>query len=120
MVDTLKFIRFIVAYVFITSGMMKFASVDLSNYFLSLGFPYPIVFKNVVAILEIICGILILMNKRVKYATIPLLIIMIGAIATTKIPLLHSSVLNFAFQARLDIAMLVLLIILFQNYHRNE
>lgn len=117
--DTLRLLRFVVAYVFITSGLMKFLSVELSNYFISLGFPYPVLFKNVVAIVEIACGVLIFLNKRVKYSTIPLIIIMIGALLTTKVPLLQGSFMNFAFQARLDIVILVLLAILYQNYHRN-
>lgn len=117
--DTLRVIRFIIAYVFITSGLMKFLSVEISDYFISLGFPYPIYFKNIIAIIEIVCGIFIFLNKRVKYSTIPLIVIMLGAIVTTKVSLLQTSFMNFAFQARLDIVMLVLLVILYQNYHRN-
>lgn len=119
MLNILQFIRYVVAYVFIASGIMKIISVELGQYFLSLGLPYPIYFKYVVVILEIGCGIIILLNKRVKFATIPLIAIMIGAILLTKIPLLHTSFMEFAFQARLDIVMLVLLFILYNHYHRN-
>lgn len=115
----IKALRFIVAYVFIVSGTMKFVSSELSNFFISLGFPYPIYFKNILALVEIICGIFIFMNHRVKYAVIPLIFIMIGALITTKLPLLQTSMINFAFQARLDIVILVLLIILFNHYHRD-
>lgn len=115
----LRLIRFIVAYVFITSGLMKFLSIELSDYFISLGFPYPVYFKNMIALIEIVCGILIFLNKRVKYSTIPLIAIMIGALLTTKVPLLQTSFMNFIFQARLDIVMLALLVMLYQNYHRN-
>ncbi len=117
--NALTLIRYLVAYVFITSGTMKFVSVELSSTFLNLGFPYPIYFKNTVAIIEIVCGIFIFLNKRVKYTSIPLIAIMIGALLTTKAPLLQTSLISFAFQARLDIVMLALLILLFQNYHRN-
>ena len=116
----LRWIRFVVAYVFITSGMMKFMSAELSHLFVNLGFPYPIHFKNIVATIEVVCGLFIFLNKRVKYSTIPLIVIMMGALATTKIPLLQASFIDFAFQARLDIVMLVLLLILYENYHRNE
>lgn len=117
--NTLRLIRFLVAYVFITSGLMKFLNVELSNYFISLGFPYPIYFKNIIAIIELICGLLIFLNKRVKYSTVPLIAIMLGALLTTKVSLLQTGIMEFAFQARLDIVMLILLIILYQNYHRN-
>lgn len=112
-------LRFVIAYVFIISGVMKFVSPELSNYFISLGFPFPIYFKNILAFVEIICSIFLLVNHRVKYASIPLIFIMIGAIITTKLPLLQTSFINFAFQARLDIVMLVLLIIQFNHYHEH-
>lgn len=117
--NVLQFIRYVVAYVFITSGIMKIINAELGQYFLSLGLPYPVYLKYVVAILEIGCGVFILLHKRVRYATIPLIVIMIGAILLTKVPLLHTSFMEFAFQARLDIVMLVLLFVLYSNYHRN-
>jgi putative oxidoreductase len=95
---------------------MKLISADLQNYFLSLELPYPHQVMYLVAIVELICGILILVNKEVKKATIPLIIIMIGAFLITKVPVLHSGFMPFAFNARLDIIMLVLLFIL---YSRN-
>lgn len=112
----MKLLRYLVAYVFITSGLMKLLSVELQNYFISLGLPYPLQVMYVVAFLELVCGILILMNKRVKYASIPLMIIMIGAFLLTKVPILHNGFMPFAFQARIDVIMLVLLFIL---YTRN-
>jgi putative oxidoreductase len=91
---------------------MKLLSVDLQNYFLSLSLPYPHQVLYIVAFFEIICGGLILANKEVKKATIPLIIIMVGAFLITKVPVLHSGFMAFAFNARLDIIMLVLLFIL--------
>lgn len=118
--QTIKALRFIIAYVFIVSGIMKFVSGEMSHYFIRLGFPFPIYFKNVLAFVEMICGIFILMNHRVKYAVIPLIFIMFGALFTTKLPLIKTSWINFAFQARLDIVVLVLLIILLNHYQRNS
>lgn len=106
-------IRYVVAYVFITSGFMKFWSEELANSFIGLGLPFPVYFMYVVALLELFCGSLILMNKQVKPASIPLIAIMIGAILLTKVPILHAGFAQFTFQARLDIVMLVLLFILF-------
>jgi putative oxidoreductase len=112
---TLHFIRYAVAYVFITSGVMKLFSVELAEVFIGLGLPFPDLLLHVTAFLEIICGILILLNRSVKHAVIPLIGIMIAAIFLTKLPLLNSGLLPFAFKARLDIVMLVLLFTLYSK-----
>lgn len=116
-ISTIKLLRYSVSYVFIISGLMKLVSADLQNYFLSLGLPYPHQVMYLVAFVELIGGVLILVNKAVKKATIPLMMIMIGAFLLTKVPVLHSGFMPFAFNARLDIIMLVLLFIL---YSRNN
>ncbi|MBP2242681.1 putative membrane protein YphA (DoxX/SURF4 family) [Cytobacillus eiseniae] len=113
--SSVHYIRYAVAYVFIISGLMKFINEELSHSFISLGLPYPLTLMYIVALLEIICGMAILMNKYIKHATIPLIIIMIGAVLLTKIPILHTGFMAFAFQARLDIIMLVLLTILYSQ-----
>jgi putative oxidoreductase len=94
---------------------MKIFSNQLANSFLGLGLPYPHLILNVVILLEILCGILILVNKSVKNAVIPLIGIMIAAILLTKVPMMQTDLLQFAFNARLDIVMLILLIILYKN-----
>lgn len=117
--NTLKLIRYVVAYVFITSGIMKLLDAELSGYFVSLGLPFPMYLMYTVAFFEIICGAFILLNKNIKNATIPLIIIMIAAFLLTKVPILHSGFLQFAFDARLDITMLILLFILYNSHYRN-
>ena len=112
---SMNFIRYSVAYVFIISGAMKIVSEELATTFINLGLPYPIYFMYLIALTEIICGCLILANKKVKTASIPLILIMIAAIILTKIPLLHAGILTFAFQARLDIVMIFLLAILYRK-----
>ncbi|MEC1522489.1 DoxX family protein [Neobacillus niacini] len=113
--STANLIRYVVAYVFITSGAMKLVSSELANVFINLGLPYPHILLNVTAFLEIICGILILLNRSVKNAVIPLIGIMIAAIILTKLPVINSGILPFAFSARLDFVMLVLLYILYKK-----
>lgn len=112
-VHTMSMIRYSVAFVFIISGTMKIVSNEVANHFLSLGLPSAHTLLYVVALLEIGCGICIVANKWVKYSSIPLIIIICGAILLTKIPLLHTDVLTFLFQVRLDFVMLLLLIVLF-------
>ncbi|HYK73135.1 MAG TPA: DoxX family membrane protein [Pseudoneobacillus sp.] len=117
-VSAMNLLRYVVAYVFIISGIMKFVSTELGNHFIHLGLPYPLTVMYVVAIVELICGALILMNKRVKKAAMPLLVIMIAAFLLTKVPLLHTGFFTFAFNARLDVVMLLLLFILYKSHHR--
>jgi putative oxidoreductase len=112
---TASLIRFAVAFVFITSGVMKLFSAELAEVFIQLGLPFPDILFYVTALLEIICGILILLNRSVKNAVIPLIGIMIAAILLTKLPILSTGVLQFAFKARLDIVMLILLYILYSK-----
>jgi len=114
--SAMKIIRFLIAYVFIISGLMKFFNEPLAQHFLSLGLPYPHTMLIFVILLEIGCGLLILCNKKVKMASIPLIAIMICALLLTKLPLLHSGFLTFAFQARLDIVMLGLLVLIYSRY----
>ncbi|AZU60943.1 DoxX family protein [Neobacillus mesonae] len=114
--STMKLIRYAVAYVFIVSGLMKLVHTETANHFLGLGLPYPELMLKLVIILEIGCGIFILLNKSVKTAAIPLIAIMIAAIMITKLPIVNTGLLQFAFNAKLDIVMLVLLLILYNRY----
>jgi uncharacterized membrane protein YphA (DoxX/SURF4 family) len=62
---------------------------------------------------EILCGALLLLGLLTRLAAIPLLIDMLVAIATTKIPLLlHSGFWAMAHEARVDYAMLLGLLFL--------
>ncbi|GLB59892.1 DoxX family protein [Cytobacillus sp. NCCP-133] len=110
----MNLLRYSVSYVFIVSGFMKLISAELSNAFVNLGLPYAELLMHVVAFLEIICGVLILFNKSVKNAVIPLIGIMAAALCLTKLPALNSGYIDFAFDARLDAVMLVLLLILYK------
>lgn len=109
----MKFVRYAVAYVFIVSGIMKFASPDLSAAFTSLGLPYPLQLMQATAVAEILCGGLIALGRHTRIATCALLVIMAGAIVLTKVPLLQEGLLHFLFSARLDIVMVLLLAVLY-------
>ncbi|UFT99381.1 DoxX family membrane protein [Radiobacillus kanasensis] len=109
-------IHYLVAYVFIASGVFKLISEDLGGVFVSLGLPYPLNTMFFLAIVEIICGICILLNRYVKIAVIALMVIIIAALILTKIPVLHAGFFHFLFEARLDIVMLGLLFVLFRQY----
>ncbi|MFC7063714.1 DoxX family protein [Halobacillus seohaensis] len=113
--STLKTIKFIIAFVFITSGIMKLINADLADFFVSLGLPYPLEVMYIVAWAEIGCGILLLLNKYIRQATLALLLIIIAAILLTKIPALHDGLIPALFNARLDIVILALLIVLYRQ-----
>ncbi len=111
-----KWIRYAVGYVFITSGVVKLLAPEFKQIFSHLGIPSPSTMLFLVAMIEIICGMLIVANMYVKRATIPLIFIMIGALAIAKLPLLlNKDLLSFAFESRLDIVMLILLVIVWRH-----
>lgn len=111
-----RWIGYAVGYVFITSGILKLVVSDFKVIFASLGLPFSEVTLFIVAALEIACGMLIAGRMYVKQAVIPLILIMVGALFLTKIPLLTSAgFLPFAFEARLDIIMLILLGLLWKD-----
>jgi uncharacterized membrane protein YphA (DoxX/SURF4 family) len=67
-----------------------------------------------VGVCEIVCGALILLGVLTRVATLPLIIDMLVAISTTKIPLLlKSGFWTMAHEARVDYAMLLGLLFLF-------
>ncbi|MEH7345706.1 DoxX family protein [Bacillus sp. JJ1532] len=114
-ISTDQLIRYAVAYVFIIAGIIKFINPEMGTYFVNLGLPYPISVMYIVAIVELICGVLILLNRSAANAALPLIGIMIVAIILTKIPTLHTGFFQFAANARLDIVMLILLFILYSQ-----
>ncbi|RKQ32940.1 DoxX family protein [Oceanobacillus halophilus] len=109
--QTNKWICFAIGYVFIISGIAKLVISDFRVIFSNLGFPYPELILFIVAIIEITCGTLIAARIYLKQAIPALIVIMLGAILLTKLPILSSGdFLSFAFEARLDFVMLILLL----------
>jgi putative oxidoreductase len=108
-----------VGYVFITSGVLKLILTDsmgFRSHFHELGVPFAESTLFLVALIEIGCGALIAGGMYVKKATIPLLVIMAGAIYFSKLPyLITQGFLVFAFQSRLDIVVIILLLLLFKH-----
>jgi putative oxidoreductase len=79
------------------------------------GFPMPELTAHFVGIFEILCGLLVLVGLLTRLASIPLLIVILTAIATTKIPELFHSGQGFWFMvsdARADCAMTMSLLFL--------
>ncbi len=115
----LNWFRYIIGYVFISSGIVKILVPSFKEVFLHLGLPFPNTTLFLVAMIEIVCGIFIIGRMYLKYATVSLIIIMIGALSIAKLPIyFNEGILAFIFESRLDIVMLILLIFLWR--HKEE
>ncbi len=82
-------IRLAVGGVFLTEGIQKFLYPDAlgAGRFTKIGIPAPEISASFVGVVEIVCGALLLLGLLTRLASIPLIIDMLVAITTTKIPL---------------------------------
>ena len=83
-------IRFVVGLVFLSEGIQKclYPAENGAGRFARIGIPAPEVMGPFVGVVEIVCGTLILIGFLTRLATIPLIINMLVAILSTKIPVL--------------------------------
>jgi uncharacterized membrane protein YphA (DoxX/SURF4 family) len=108
-------IRLTVGLIFLTEGIQKFLFPELlgTGRFLTIGFSNPAFWAYITGTFEIICSSLILLGLLTRISSIPLIIIMITAFITTKIPILvHKGLWPWAHEYRTDFAMTLLLIYL--------
>ena len=79
-------IRLMVGMVFLSEGIQKFLfpAIRGAGRFEKIGLPDPAFLGSFVGTVEIFCGILIIMGLLTRLVSIPLIIIMLIAIATTK------------------------------------
>lgn len=84
-------IRLIVGAVFLSEGIQKFLfpAIRGAGRFEAIGLPSPEFLGSFVGTFEILCGALILMGFLTRLASIPLLVIMLVAIISTKAEILH-------------------------------
>jgi uncharacterized membrane protein YphA (DoxX/SURF4 family) len=108
-------IRLMVGWVFMSEGIQKFLFPDALGVgrFTKIGIPAPHFFAPFVGIVEIVCGGLLIFGLLTRLASIPLLIDILVAIATTKIPMLSKvGFWGTMHEARTDFCMLLGLIFL--------
>jgi uncharacterized membrane protein YphA (DoxX/SURF4 family) len=101
--------------VFLSEGIQKFLYPDVvgAGRFQKIGFANPEFWASFTGCFEIICGTLLLIGFLTRLAAIPLLIIMITAFVTTKLPtLIDKGFWTFAHEYRTDFAMTMLLFFL--------
>jgi putative oxidoreductase len=110
------FIRIAVGLIFSTQGILKYTDPHMGVLrFTRIGFPVPDFTAHFVGAFEIICGLLVLVGLFTRLASVPLLIVILTAIATTKIPELFRPNQGFWFMvsdARTDFAMTMSLLFL--------
>jgi len=103
-------IRIFVSTIFLSEGIQKFLFTDTQGVgrFIKIGIPLPEIIAPFVGFVEIVCGCLILLGLLTRLATLPLIIDMLVAIATTKIPiLLQKGFWAMAHEARVDWSMIL-------------
>jgi putative oxidoreductase len=83
---TTLLIRLMVGAVFLSEGIQKFLFPALrgSGRFEKIGLPFPEFLGSFVGGFEILCGALILLGLFTRFASVPLILIMLVAFATTK------------------------------------
>jgi uncharacterized membrane protein YphA (DoxX/SURF4 family) len=103
-------IRLIVGAVFLSEGIQKFlfpAALGVGR-FAKIGIPGPEILAPFVGVCEIVCGLLLLAGLLTRLAAMPMIINMLVAISTTKVPiLLKSGFWAAAHESRADFSMLL-------------
>lgn len=115
-------IRVIVGVVFLTEGILKFVRPGElgAGRFADIGLPWPHLLAPFVGAVEIAAGGALIFNFFAGDAALMLLIVILTAILTTKVPVLlghslgrfglskldHYGILSFIHEARTDLAML--------------
>ena len=103
-------VRLIVGGVFLSEGIQKFLFPDALGVgrFTQIGIPAPAVMAPFVGMVEVVGGTLVLLGLATRLAAVPLVIDMLVAIGSTKIPILLSrGFWAMAHEARTDWSMLL-------------
>ncbi len=113
---SILFIRLAVGLIFFTQGILKYMDPKMGvERFTKIGFPHPYFTAHFVGTFEIACGLLVLIGLWTRAASVPLLIVIATAIATTKILELFRPSQGFWYMVsdvRADFAMLCSLLFL--------
>lgn len=108
-------IRLMIGAVFLSEGIQKFLFADTlgAGRFAKIGLPSPDFFGPFVGTFEIVCGLFVLMGLFTRLAAVPLLIVILVAIVSTKAQLLaNNGAWSMLHDSRTDWAMLLGLIYL--------
>lgn len=103
-------VRLMVGAVFLSEGIQKFLFADSlgAGRFRKIGIPAPDFFGTFTGSFEIICGLFVLFGLLTRFAVVPLIIIMLVAISTTKAAIIaNDGVWKMLHDSRTDWAMLL-------------
>jgi putative oxidoreductase len=109
------FIRLVVGLIFISEGLQKYLFLQVlgPGRFQEVGFSHAFFWAYFTGACEMLFGMLVLWGFLTRLASIPLLIIMLTAFITTKIPILETKGLwSFLHEYNTDFSLTVLLILL--------
>lgn len=109
-------IRLMVGVVFLSEGIQKFLfpSIRGAGRFEKIGLPSPDFLGTLVGSFEVVCGALLLLGLFTRLASIPLIIIMLIALFTTKAEILaYEGFWEMMHASRTDWAMLLGSVFLF-------
>lgn len=109
------FIRFIVGSIFIFEGIMKYKMLEWlgPGRFTEIGFHHAYFWAYFTGAFEITCGLLVLLGLYTRLAASPLLVIMIVAFFTVKLPLFWTQGFwTFIHDDTTDFSLIVLLFLL--------
>jgi uncharacterized membrane protein YphA (DoxX/SURF4 family) len=111
----LLLVRILVGWVFVSEGIQKFvfpAQLGVGR-FEKIGIPSPHVMAPFVGSVEIVCGSLLLIGLFTRVAVVPLLGVILVAIAATKLPMIaKTGMWSMLHEARADFSMLLGLVFL--------
>jgi len=110
-------VRLYVGLIFVVEGVLKYTRPETlgTGRFAKVGIPGAAVLANLDGAFEIGCGLLIVVGLVTRLAVLPMIVDMIGALTTTKFPLLWGSAAlypgehgmgDFLHESRLEWAML--------------
>jgi putative oxidoreductase len=109
-------VRIAVGLIFFSQGILKYIDPNMGVVrFTRIGFSHPYFTAHFVGTFEILCGLLLLLGIGTRLVSIPLLIVIMTAIGTTKIPELFRANQGFWYMvsdARTDFAMFCCLVFL--------
>ena len=100
---------------FLSEGIQKFlfADADGVGRFVKIGIPHAAFMAPFAGVTEIVCGALLIVGLWVRLAAVPLLIVILTAICTTKIPtMMEKGFWAAAHDGRADFCMLMGLVYL--------
>lgn len=103
-------VRLMVGGVFLSEGIQKFLLPEALGVgrFSRIGIPAPEILAPFVGVCEIVCGVLFLAGLLTRLAALPMIINMLVAVATTKMPILLSGGFwRMAHESRTDFSMLL-------------